>query len=208
MSGDDRSRFCRECQLHVHNIAAMPRDEAEEVIARGERGEGVCVRMEFEPDGRCVTNETSEEPAKKPSKVTFWALAVSASALAACQSEEQQEVEEPLLIEVEEAHPTSEPALPEIEAATSSLEEPEVDMQDHPVLMGRICMENARNLTPPGTAVKGTKLPVVPVQPATVGAAPPTNSAPAPPKNRVMLGSPGPRPPKPAPVPKPVEDPK
>ncbi len=32
MEGDDRTRFCRECSLHVHNISAMSRAEAERFL--------------------------------------------------------------------------------------------------------------------------------------------------------------------------------
>ena len=34
MSGDDRKRFCAQCQLQVHNLSAMERPEAEQVLEK------------------------------------------------------------------------------------------------------------------------------------------------------------------------------
>jgi len=41
MSGDDKSRFCAQCQLHVHNLSAMSAPEQEAVL--GNRKERQCV---------------------------------------------------------------------------------------------------------------------------------------------------------------------
>jgi hypothetical protein len=41
MHGDDRSRFCEKCHLHVHNLSAMTSDAAAKLV--GERTDRVCV---------------------------------------------------------------------------------------------------------------------------------------------------------------------
>lgn len=53
MSGDARRRFCGECRLHVHDLSAMSRAEAEDLL-RQATGR-TCVRFRRRPDGRIVT---------------------------------------------------------------------------------------------------------------------------------------------------------
>jgi hypothetical protein len=53
MRGDARTRFCGECKLHVYNVAALSRAEAETLIR--ESGGEVCVRLFQRPDGTVVT---------------------------------------------------------------------------------------------------------------------------------------------------------
>jgi hypothetical protein len=55
MLGDDRTRFCDQCDKHVFNLAGMSRQEAEQVIFRSE-GE-VCVRLSRRADGTVITND-------------------------------------------------------------------------------------------------------------------------------------------------------
>ncbi|QOV91826.1 hypothetical protein [Humisphaera borealis] len=43
MTGDNRSRFCQACQLQVHDLTAMPREEAERLVC--EAAGRLCVRM-------------------------------------------------------------------------------------------------------------------------------------------------------------------
>lgn len=92
MPGDERRRFCGQCKLHVHNVAAMARDAAEALIARREEGERVCVRMEYADDGSCVTADAGCEPTRSsrpatPTRLRAWALTLGAGMLAACQGE-------------------------------------------------------------------------------------------------------------------------
>lgn len=53
MTGDDQRRFCDECGLHVHNLSAMEREEAESLVA-GATGR-LCVRFEQDDRGRVVS---------------------------------------------------------------------------------------------------------------------------------------------------------
>ncbi len=41
MAGDDRHRFCKHCQLHVHNLSDMSAAEREELLTQ--RNERMCV---------------------------------------------------------------------------------------------------------------------------------------------------------------------
>src|SRR5262249_50869006 len=53
MTGDDRVRFCAECNKSVYNISSMTRAEAEDLLLRC-AGQ-VCARFERGPDGRVIT---------------------------------------------------------------------------------------------------------------------------------------------------------
>src|SRR5437763_1363700 len=55
MKGDDKVRFCTDCRLHVYNLSAMGRREAEEVV-RGHEGR-LCVRFFQRPDGTVLTQD-------------------------------------------------------------------------------------------------------------------------------------------------------
>jgi len=55
MTGDDRTRFCAGCGLHVHNLSAMTRDEAERLVC--ERAGRLCIRYEPTPTGSVRTLE-------------------------------------------------------------------------------------------------------------------------------------------------------
>lgn len=55
MSGDERVRFCGECSLHVYNLSAMTRDEAEALLAKKEGR--LCVRLYKRADGTVITQD-------------------------------------------------------------------------------------------------------------------------------------------------------
>jgi hypothetical protein len=50
MLGDDRVRFCTSCEKNVFNLSAMPRDDAERLLAERMNGE-LCVRFFQRADG-------------------------------------------------------------------------------------------------------------------------------------------------------------
>lgn len=54
MSGDDRARFCGQCQKHVYDLRAMTRQEAEQLLR--DKGEA-CVRMARRSDGTVITGD-------------------------------------------------------------------------------------------------------------------------------------------------------
>jgi hypothetical protein len=55
MIGDERVRFCGQCQLNVYNLSALTRDQAESVIA-GTEGR-LCVRFYRRKDGSILTQD-------------------------------------------------------------------------------------------------------------------------------------------------------
>jgi hypothetical protein len=55
MNGDDSRRFCHHCNLHVYNIAALTRAEAESLITRAEGR--VCAQLFRRADGTIITKD-------------------------------------------------------------------------------------------------------------------------------------------------------
>jgi hypothetical protein len=55
MVGDDRVRFCRSCEKNVYNLSALPRDEAEALLAA--RDGKMCVRLYKRADGTVLTSD-------------------------------------------------------------------------------------------------------------------------------------------------------
>ncbi len=55
MTGDDRVRFCGKCEKSVYNLSAMPREEAEALLA--DRGGNLCVRFYKRADGTVLTED-------------------------------------------------------------------------------------------------------------------------------------------------------
>src|SRR5215467_2446002 len=53
MYGNDRVRFCGQCNLNVYNLSAMTREEAEDFIRRVEGR--LCVRFYRRSDGTILT---------------------------------------------------------------------------------------------------------------------------------------------------------
>jgi len=87
MEGTEERRYCDQCDLHVQNLSAMPRQEAESLLDQRERGDRLCIRVEYLPDGQCVTAETPLAVRSGPGRIVAAALALGAS-LAACNSAE------------------------------------------------------------------------------------------------------------------------
>jgi hypothetical protein len=55
MVGDDRVRFCGQCEKNVYNLSAMARDEAEALLAAREGK--MCVRLYKREDGTVITSD-------------------------------------------------------------------------------------------------------------------------------------------------------
>jgi hypothetical protein len=55
MTGDDRVRFCDQCELHVYNISELTRIEAETLIASTEGR--ICARLYRRADGSVITKD-------------------------------------------------------------------------------------------------------------------------------------------------------
>jgi len=80
MTGNDRTRFCDQCQKHVYNLSAMSRAQAEALmgIAEGK----ICVRYYQRHDGTVLT----EDCPVGWRKIVKESRRRSALALAACVS--------------------------------------------------------------------------------------------------------------------------
>ena len=71
MVGDERKRFCQGCQKHVHNLSAMPRDEAERLVC--ESAGNLCVQMALDAEGKFVTVGYQGSTRKRPRRGwRFW----------------------------------------------------------------------------------------------------------------------------------------
>ena len=55
MMGNDRARFCGQCNLNVYNLSSMTREEAELLIGRTEGR--LCVRYFRRADGSVMTQD-------------------------------------------------------------------------------------------------------------------------------------------------------
>ncbi|MBY0357514.1 MAG: tetratricopeptide repeat protein [Candidatus Obscuribacterales bacterium] len=57
MSGDEKSRFCQDCKLNVHNLSAMTAQEAEFLLNKQKEGQRVCVTFFRRADGTVLTQD-------------------------------------------------------------------------------------------------------------------------------------------------------
>ncbi len=67
MAGDDAVRHCGSCKSNVYNLSAMNDAEVETLLARGE---DVCIRYYYRPDGTIVTTKCADRSQRAPSAVT------------------------------------------------------------------------------------------------------------------------------------------
>ncbi|MCC6906995.1 MAG: hypothetical protein IT430_03555 [Phycisphaerales bacterium] len=57
MTGDDTTRFCGECSLHVHNLSAMSRGQAEAFLQQHRHDDRVCATFFRRTDGTILTQD-------------------------------------------------------------------------------------------------------------------------------------------------------
>jgi hypothetical protein len=53
MTGDERTRFCQQCQLNVYNLSDMTRKEATDLIIEHEGK--LCINFYTREDGTIIT---------------------------------------------------------------------------------------------------------------------------------------------------------
>lgn len=53
MAGDEKARFCRQCQKHVYNFSAMTTMEVEQLVLKNEGN--LCMRLYRRMDGTVLT---------------------------------------------------------------------------------------------------------------------------------------------------------
>ncbi len=91
MHGDSRTRFCEDCQLHVHNLSALSQRGVARVLARAEH-ERVCITYTRRADGTLVTRwDTMIDFLFRPiRRGVAWLVAASLPiVLSACQTQNQ-----------------------------------------------------------------------------------------------------------------------
>lgn len=85
MTGDDRVRFCGQCEKNVYNLSAMPREDAERLLAERLGGE-LCVRFYQRADGTVLTEDCPVGMRKKRRRRLALAVA-GAGAMAAAAAQ-------------------------------------------------------------------------------------------------------------------------
>lgn len=81
MTGDDRVRFCDQCQKNVYDLSAMTRDEAERLLA--EREGSMCVRLYKRADGTVITSDCPVGVRKKRVRLAVISTAAAAASAVA-----------------------------------------------------------------------------------------------------------------------------
>ena len=84
MQGDDRTRFCGQCNLHVYNLSEMTRDEATTFLAS--RTGRTCVRMYKRSDGTVLTQDCPVGLAAVRAKIVRLTWASMGLVVAMCAS--------------------------------------------------------------------------------------------------------------------------
>ena len=81
MKGDDRVRFCGHCSMHVYNLSAMGRSEAERLVS--EREGRLCVQFIRRADGTVITADCEGGWRFAARRLGRWATTAAAVALSA-----------------------------------------------------------------------------------------------------------------------------
>jgi hypothetical protein len=80
MKGDERVRFCEACGKNVYNLSALPRREAEQLLA--DTGGAICKQLYKRADGTVITADCPVGVVRRLRVRRVFALATSAGALA------------------------------------------------------------------------------------------------------------------------------
>lgn len=80
MHGDDARRFCDVCAKHVHNLSAMSKGDADDLL-RASKGQHLCVRYSSHDDG---TIQFRDDPVVPIARLRGVRTAFAAVLLAAC----------------------------------------------------------------------------------------------------------------------------
>jgi hypothetical protein len=86
MVGNDRVRFCGQCEKNVYDLSAMTLREAEDFVQTAlVEGDGACIRFFRRVDGTILTADCPEGVARKRRRLKVLGIAAgSAAALMAC----------------------------------------------------------------------------------------------------------------------------
>jgi hypothetical protein len=93
MKGNQKQRFCEQCQLHVHNLSAMSARERDAMVER--TGGQACISYELRADGTMITTNWRTQMEAAFRRVGYALAAVFATifpfAFGACQSPQKRE---------------------------------------------------------------------------------------------------------------------
>lgn len=79
LPGEGPVRVCPRCDKAVHNLSALPRAEAERLLA--ERGDSLCVRYDRDAMGKVLTMEYATPPRRHRRRARVWIGLGTAAAL-------------------------------------------------------------------------------------------------------------------------------
>ena len=79
MIGNERARFCGQCNLNVYNLSSLTKSEAESFIARNEGS--VCVRFYRRRDGSIITDNCPVGLRAIRRRMSYLARAVASAVL-------------------------------------------------------------------------------------------------------------------------------
>ncbi len=77
MVGDEKMRFCHQCQLHVYNLSAMDLEEAADLISRND--DRLCIRFYRRKDGTILTRDCPAGLRAQERKKGLFATAIAAA---------------------------------------------------------------------------------------------------------------------------------
>lgn len=78
MTGDAQSRFCAHCNKHVHDLSAMPRAQAEQLVCQS--AGHLCIRLARDEAGQVITLDyRRQKPQRWPWRM--WTLVALALAM-------------------------------------------------------------------------------------------------------------------------------
>jgi len=77
-AGDERIRFCGQCEKNVYNVVAMTRVEADQLI-REKEGD-LCIRLHKRADGTVITSDCPVGLEKERLRHRLWAQVAKATA--------------------------------------------------------------------------------------------------------------------------------
>ena len=80
LAGDDRTRFCSQCRLYVHNLSAMTSEEAAQFLAN--RSGRTCVAFAPSASGTPITLDYAPRSSSRAGRTVAASLAVAAAATA------------------------------------------------------------------------------------------------------------------------------
>lgn len=82
MTGDDRRRFCGTCRMHVYDLSALAREDAERLLAERE-GQPLCVQLVRRADGTVVTADCTPSRLAAARRAARRSLALAGALVAA-----------------------------------------------------------------------------------------------------------------------------